>query len=139
MVYIFINQHIFFEVIASLCHALHLRLFSCLCFAGLIPTVPIFFDGYAFKKESHLCTSITKIFSSAIHIIFVAYLISSISVEIIHRICLYHVRQSTRRVINFVAKTAITTETTHHVFPNFKCQMKAMRNMLILYDQRHEE
>lgn len=100
--------------------------------AFLIPIPPIFLNGYILEEESHLCIPTTQIFSSAMYLIFSVFLLPLISMKIIYGIIFYHARQSTRRVVDFVAKTNTITITSHITLPNFKREMILMRNMLIL-------
>lgn len=100
--------------------------------AILLPIVPIFLNGYILEIESRLCVPTSKVLSSAMYIILIIYLPPLNSIGIIYGIILYYARQSTRRVVAFAARTDSTTVTPNIALPNFKRELKMMRNMVIL-------
>jgi hypothetical protein len=94
---------------------------------------PIFFgSGYGLELESRMCIGTTKIFYSSMLIVTVAFLIPFSIVTILYAIIFYHAQQSTRRIVAFANNRTTVVARKNCTIPNFKRELKLMRNILIL-------
>jgi hypothetical protein len=101
--------------------------------AILGPIPPIFMsNGYVLEPESRLCIPTTKTFYSSMYIVSTVFLIPFSTISIVYGIIFYHARQSTRRVVAFASDRTNNATTNNSTVPNFKREMKLMRNISIL-------
>jgi hypothetical protein len=99
----------------------------------LATIAPIFFgSGYGLEPESRICIGTTKIFCSSMLIVTVAFLIPFSIVTILYGIIFYHARKSTRKIIAFANNRTTVVVRNNCTIPNFKRELKLMRNILIL-------
>lgn len=104
-------------------------------YAFLGSIVPIFRDrGLEFEPESRLCLATTKIWRASFYTVSIAYLIPMNVIIVLYATIVHRVRQSARRVTNFVIDRSTETSSTaaHTPTPNLQREMKVMKNVLIL-------
>jgi len=130
-------SRLFFSVLYKHQYLLSWRIHCYLIIANYLLTIvgpiPLVFmkNGCGLEPESRLCTVTTKVFSASMWAVTIAYLIPLSIVTIIYGIILYRARQSTRRVGAF-APSMISNAVTNNNVPNFKREIKLMKNILIL-------
>jgi hypothetical protein len=101
---------------------------------GPIPLV-LMKNGCGLEPESRLCTVTTKVFSASMWAVTIAYLIPLSIVTIVYGIIFNRARQSTRRVGAFAPSMTMASNAVpnnNNNAPNFKREIKLMKNILIL-------
>ncbi|CAF1313553.1 unnamed protein product [Adineta ricciae] len=100
--------------------------------AFVIPLVPIIYDGYIFEDESRLCIPTTKNIPSALYVMCLAYILPTCALAVIYGIILRHIRQSSRRIVSFVAETSKAIVTTNQTLPNYKREIEILKKVFVL-------
>ncbi len=102
----------------------------------IVGPIPLVFmkNGCGLEPESRLCTVTTKVFSASMWAVTIAYLIPLSIVTIVYGIIFNRARQSTRRVGAFAPSMTMTSNAVpnNNNAPNFKREIKLMKNILIL-------
>ena len=128
----------FFSVLYRHKHLLTWRTHYFLIFISYVftlvgPIPPILFGyGYAFEVESRLCLATTKVLYSSMLAVIIAYLIPLSIVLILYTIIIFHARQSVRRVFALKEDRPSHAKQKNSIGPNFKREMKLMKNIFIL-------
>lgn len=110
-------------------HWLMIAIRWCVCLSILI--IPFFVDhGYGLEVQSRLCIPSSQLLFTAVYSVFTAFVIPLNVVGWAYSIIIYHVRQSTRRVIGFVSDAGRATG--NRTTLNVRREMKLMKNIFIL-------
>ncbi|CAF1218114.1 unnamed protein product [Adineta ricciae] len=97
-------------------------------------------NAYGLEIESRLCLNTTKVFLSSFLAVTIAYLIPLSIIIPIYGIIFLHAQKSTNRVthlntnpvLEFSTTAAVIMTTPKIIIPNYKRELKLMRNIIIL-------
>ena len=135
-------SRLFFAVLYKykflLTYRIHLYLIILNYILTIFGPIPLYLikDGVGFEIESRLCTITTKVFSSSMWAVSIAYLIPVSTVTIVYGIIFYYTKQSSRRVIRhtIMGPLVVISEIQRRScnVPNSKRELKLMKNIVIL-------
>ena len=66
--------------------------------SSVIPIEPLFYNGYQYEEESHLCVATSRQFNTSFYIIIMVFIIPLNIVIVIYGLIFNHIRHSTNRV-----------------------------------------